>query len=596
MEGFMGKSAHRVATTMHIPFTKWSGSRGRNRGFNNLGRTGPSLPFEALESRQLLSITLPAISNVTLPAGTTMYVPLKGTAAGPDAELCGDGFRLFQGHARHDADDQQDAGVQRRHQRHHGDDGLSVVRQSLAGHDRRDRGVGQLGVLQRLADLPQRDDQRRHLLSFKAATIRPPAPSRPTHANMAEEFNPNLEYTSAGMLAMARHRNPGTSSTEFFITGEATRSLDFSYTIFGMQTSGFDVFNQIAAMADENSTDDPNGIGYLQTPVTITSASIITNSQTGMLQISAPRGSDRHGDGYGDRQRRHQYAGDADLSPSRCRPIRRRIPPIRCSPRFRRRRPAFRSFHQAVTSTHGDELEQLEQQQEVEFLVSGVTSGNVVEMLCDGNVIGQATASGTTVTVTTDGSTTLTDGLHTFTAIQIAKSQTVSVTETGSSTRIEQDGRRAQLQFVQCAIDGRYRCAAVQFPASQHRGGGRPLYLPGFGQRRGQHRHRLFLDGNAAQRHVDQFEHRPDHLDAHSDGDLHGERAGGRSRRQHLDDAVLGQRAGKQRRSGSYGRLAVVGNHNLGQGPDDCAERRSLTARAEPRRRSPTATPVPPPC
>ena len=72
----------------------------------------------------------------------------------------------------------------------------------------------------------------------------------------------------------------------------------------------------------------------------------------------------------------------------------------------------------------------------MQFLVSGVTSGNVVEILADGNVIGQATPTGTdtTVTVTTDASTILTDGTHNFTAIQIAKNQTVPVTENGSST------------------------------------------------------------------------------------------------------------------------------------------------------------------
>ena len=69
----------------------------------------------------------------------------------------------------------------------------------------------------------------------------------------------------------------------------------------------------------------------------------------------------------------------------------------------------------------------------LQFQVSGVTSGNIVEILADGNPIGQATASGATVTVTTDGSTALTDGPHQFTAIQIAPNQTVSVNESNAS-------------------------------------------------------------------------------------------------------------------------------------------------------------------
>ena len=67
-------------------------------------------------------------------------------------------------------------------------------------------------------------------------------------------------------------------------------------------------------------------------------------------------------------------------------------------------------------------------------MVSGVTSGNEVEVLADGVPIGQATASGATVLVTTDGTTTLTDGSHSFTAIQIAKNRTVSITENGGSS------------------------------------------------------------------------------------------------------------------------------------------------------------------
>ena len=105
----------------------------------------------------------------------------------------------------------------------------------------------------------------------------------------------------------------------------------------------------------------------------------------------------------------------------------------------------------------------------LQFQVTGVTSGNLVEILADGNVIGQATASGTSVVVTTDGSTTLTDGLHKFTAIQIAQNQTVSVTEKRRYDAYQPDGRRSQPEFAGRTTDGRHRCAAIQF----HPGHGR---------------------------------------------------------------------------------------------------------------------------
>ena len=52
------------------------------------------------------------------------------------------------------------------------------------------------------------------------------------------------------------------------------------------------------------------------------------------------------------------------------------------------------------------------------FLISGVTDGATVHLYCDGVEIGSAVASGTTVTVTTDGETELSDAAHAFTATQ----------------------------------------------------------------------------------------------------------------------------------------------------------------------------------
>ena len=51
----------------------------RRRGACGLGR---HLCIESLESRQLLSITLPSLANETLSAGTAIYVPLAGSDPG----------------------------------------------------------------------------------------------------------------------------------------------------------------------------------------------------------------------------------------------------------------------------------------------------------------------------------------------------------------------------------------------------------------------------------------------------------------------------------------------------------------------------------
>ena len=231
---------------------------------------------------------------------------------------------------------------------------------------------------------------------------------------------------------MAHTSTPGSSSTEFFITEEATRFLDYNYTIFGVQTAGSSVNSTIAAMPNQNSTQDPNGVGYLQTPVTITSASIFTDNQGGVLQISAPKGvtgtvniTVTASDGVNAPVTQSFVVTiSADSTSNPANPYAAKIPTA----------PTGVTCTSVAVSNGQTNLNNSTAARALQFLVSGVTSGNIVEILADGNVIGQATASGTSVTVQTNGTFALTDGAHKFTAIQIAPNQTVSVTESGSST------------------------------------------------------------------------------------------------------------------------------------------------------------------
>jgi large repetitive protein len=255
-------------------------------------------------------------------------------------------------------------------------------------------------------------------------------------ASIAEEFNPNLRFTSAGILAMARQSTPGTSSTEFFVTEEPARFLDYSYTIFGIQTQGSSLLSSIAAMTNQSSTQDPNGIGYLATPLTITSASIITDTQNGVLELTAPSGvtgtvtitvTASNGTSTPTTQT-YTLNIQADSSSNRANPFASDIPAAPSSVTFVP--PA------GVSGGHYANANNSASDKTLQFLVTGVTSGDLVEVLADGVVIGHATASSDTVIVTSDGSTKLSDGLHNITAIQIARSQTVGVVESGSSTAI----------------------------------------------------------------------------------------------------------------------------------------------------------------
>ncbi len=248
-----------------------------------------------------------------------------------------------------------------------------------------------------------------------------------TVPSIAEEFNPNLQFTSAGILAMARQGDPSTSSTEFFITEDATsRVLDYNYTIFGIQIGGSDVVSTIAAMPNQTGSEE------LVNPVDITSASIITDTQDGALELRAPTGvtgtvtlTVTAGDGTNTpTTQTFTVTIQADSSSNPANPFAAVVPAAPSSVTF---------LPLGGASSQYTNLNNSDGNHTLQFQVSGVTSDNLVEVLADGNVIGQAIASDTSVVVPTDGSTELTDGLHQITAIQIAQNQTVSVNESNAS-------------------------------------------------------------------------------------------------------------------------------------------------------------------
>ena len=106
---------------------------------------------------------------------------------------------------------------------------------------------------------------------------------------LPDEFNVNATFNSSGMLAMA-NAGAGTATSEFFVTApnrplvDDPQSLNFGYTIFGQLISGQDIYNDILNVPTTSSS----GINYANSPVTIDSASIITDTQDTVLQISEP--------------------------------------------------------------------------------------------------------------------------------------------------------------------------------------------------------------------------------------------------------------------------------------------------------------------
>jgi cyclophilin family peptidyl-prolyl cis-trans isomerase len=386
--------------------------------------------FELLESRQLLAITLPTISNVALAAGTTVYVPLNGASTGQtvDYSVTASDYSKLTPVMMSSANQDLQILV-----RINGVDEVMTFQlfdEFAPTTTAKIEALVSSGYYDGLEIYRNWKDSSNNPLCLQGGNDDPTngeIKSTPTVDSIAEEFNPNLQFTGAGLLAMARTSTASTSSSEFFITesGISTvrSSLDYNYTIFGFQTSGYDVVSTIAAMANTSGSS----MGYLQTPVSITSASLFTDTQNGVLQLTAPTGVTGTvtitvvaSDGTNTPiTTTFTVTISADSSSNPANPFSAKIPSTPTGVTFV---PTGSSSNQ-TNSTHG-----------LSFIVSGVTSGNTVQVLADGNVIGQAVAAGGSVTVTTN-STVLPDGAHKFTAIQVATDQTATVTETnGSST------------------------------------------------------------------------------------------------------------------------------------------------------------------
>src|SRR5262249_51063878 len=103
-----------------------------------------------------------------------------------------------------------------------------------------------------------------------------------------DEFNPDLQFTTAGLLAMAKSTDD-TNDSQIFVTGGPARFLDFQHSIFGVLTAGDSVRQAI-----QHSTT--SGDGPPPSTINITNTQIITDTQNAALELKAAEGASGESD------------------------------------------------------------------------------------------------------------------------------------------------------------------------------------------------------------------------------------------------------------------------------------------------------------
>jgi cyclophilin family peptidyl-prolyl cis-trans isomerase len=108
--------------------------------------------------------------------------------------------------------------------------------------------------------------------------------------SIIDEFNVATPFNSSGLLAMANTGAPNSNSSEFFVTAlnrplaDDPQQLNYRFTVFGQLITGQAIYNDILNTKTSSST----GEGVPLTTVKINSASIITDNQHTVVQISEP--------------------------------------------------------------------------------------------------------------------------------------------------------------------------------------------------------------------------------------------------------------------------------------------------------------------
>ncbi len=258
---------------------------------------GRSLRLEALESRHVMAVTLGSIFDIQVPDAHSVLVPLTGDDddAGPIAyEFSSSDPSLTLALVSNSS---------------------RSLRLNVSGTD--GDGGGFAGTLTiklfedlapattaKIIDLVEEGfynnlEFHRIIDGFMAQGG---ANSSVTVPNIDDEFNSSLTFLSRGLFAMA-NAGDDTGNSQFFITAvtdagstspdpQATMPshLTFRHTIFGQLVDGFETFRKIMTTDVVSNNGNPPETSVPVNDITITSATIVTDTQNAVLRVTAPAG------------------------------------------------------------------------------------------------------------------------------------------------------------------------------------------------------------------------------------------------------------------------------------------------------------------
>jgi cyclophilin family peptidyl-prolyl cis-trans isomerase len=494
-------------------FFKRSSKRSGSKKNTSLKRNNRRAFFEPLETRNLLSVTLPSIASQTVQAGAPLNIPLavSGTSESVsytvsvnNANLTatvptGNSFLKLHVHSA------QNSGTI---------DGDLIFE---LYDDLAPKTVANLiNLINQTPNFYENLTFHRIIKDFMIQGGDPNGDGTggPNY-KFDDEFNSNLQFTGSGILAMA-NSGDDTNGSQFFITTDATRWLDFNYNIFGQLVKGADILAALENVPVHKASSSSSETSTPNIAVTITSATIITDNQDGVLRLSASNGTTGTAvvtvtakDTTTNETSVQQFSVTIAADTTNNVPFLNSINPIQTTVNTPVNftipatdvegdsiyynatvSPANSNITLTVNHTTGavtltpssslapgvysiqitaaasststtydtqlvpvyinpaapttvtlravsdtgpsssDKLTKFDNSTSgnaLEFQVDGVISGATVQLFSDGTPIGSAVASGTSVTITTNGTVDLTDGTHAITAKQVLTNKTVSV-------------------------------------------------------------------------------------------------------------------------------------------------------------------------